>query len=128
MKEREATRKYLIELIAAMSLYLAAVCGSVFVAKRMDDGILRTLLLVTPVIPVVLAVWAVARQFRRMDEFVRLRSLESIAIAAAITMGLTLTYGFLESAGFPRLSMIWVFPVLCFTWGVHSGLRCALSR
>ncbi len=30
-------------------------------------------------------VWAIARQFRRMDEFVRLRSLESMAIGAAVT-------------------------------------------
>ena len=67
----------------------------------MDDGLARTLLLVTPIVPLLLAVWAIARHFRRMDEYLRLRSLEGIAIGAAVTAALTLTYGFLESAGFP---------------------------
>ncbi len=63
-----------------------------------------------------------------MDEFVRLRSLESIAVAAAVTAGLTFTYGFLESAGFPRLSMFWVWGIMGFTWGIHTCLRGFLSR
>ena len=128
MKEREANRKYFAELIGAMALYLSAVIGSVYFAKRMDDGVARTLLIVTPLIPVLLAVWAVARQFQRMDEFVRLRSLESIAIGAAVTIGFSVTYAFLESAGFPRLSMFWVAPVLCFAWGLHALLRSKFSR
>ena len=80
----------------------------------------RTLLLISPAIPVMLAVWAIARHFRRMDEFVRLRSLEGLAIAAAVTAGLSLTYGFLESAGFPKLSMFWVWGVMGLVWGAHS--------
>jgi hypothetical protein len=73
-------------------------------------------------------VWAIARHFRRMDEFVRMRSLESLAVAAAITAGLSLTYGFLESAGFPKLSMFWVWGVMGLVWGAHACLRCVLTR
>ena len=50
------------------------------------------------------AVWAIVRQFGRMDEFVRLRSLENFAIAAAVTACVSFTYGFLEGAGFPKLA------------------------
>ena len=128
MLERDANRKYRVEFGAAMVTYLAVLFGSVFIAKYMTPGVLRTALLLSPVIPVLLATWAVARHFRRMDEFVRLRSLESIAIAAAVTAGLSLTYGFLESAGFPKLSMFWVWPVMGLVWGVHACVRCSFNR
>lgn len=124
MLEREATRKYFWEMTLSMLLYVAVLTGSLFVAKRMDPSVLRTLIVISPTIPIFITVWVIARQFGRMDEFVRLRSLESIAIAAAVTAGLALTYGFLESAGFPRLSMFWVWGVMGLVWGVHSKLRC----
>jgi hypothetical protein len=128
MKEREANQKYRVELFSAMLAYLLVLVGSIMVAKPMEPGLTRTLLLVTPVIPLMLAVWAIARHFRRMDEFLRMRSLESLAIAAAITAGLSLTYGFLESAGFPKLSMFWVWGVMGLAWGAHACLRCVFAR
>ena len=120
MKEREANSRYRIELFSAMGLYMAVLFGSIALAKQMDPGVPRTVLLLTPMIPVLLAVWAIARQFARMDEFVRLRSLEGLAISAGVTAGLSLTYGFLESAGFPKISMFWVWPVMGATWGLYA--------
>jgi len=128
MLERETNRKYFYELFGALALYVIVLFGSILLSKRMDDGIARTLLLLTPGIPVLLAVWAVARHFRRVDEFVRLRSLESVAIAAAVTAGWTLTYGFLEGAGFPKLTMFAVWPVMGAVWGAHACLRNVLTR
>ena len=128
MLEREGRRKYHIELGASMVAYIIVLYGSLTLAKPMSEGILRTALLVAPMLPIVLSIWAIARQFRRMDEFVRLRTLESLAIAAAVTAGLSLTYGFLESAGFSRLSMFWVWPVMGFVWGAFHALRCVVSR
>jgi uncharacterized protein (DUF697 family) len=128
MLEREAKKKYRIELGGAMLLYMAVLFGSITLAKSMPEGLARTLLLLSPGIPVMLAVWAIARHFRRMDEFVRLRSLEGLAIAAAVTAGLTFTYGFLESAGFPKLSMFWVWSVMGGTWAVVTWVRCQVSR
>ena len=128
MKEQEGNRKYWLELFSAMLAYGLVLIGSITVAKPMEPGIARTLLLVTPAIPLMLAVWAIARHFRRMDEFLRLRSLEGLAIAAAITAGLSLTYGFLESAGFPKLSMFWVWGVMGTVWAAHTALRCLFSR
>jgi hypothetical protein len=128
MIERDIKRKYFQELGGALAIYVAVLFGSLTLAQGFDSGVARTLLLLTPLVPVVLGVWAVARQFRRMDEFVRLRSLESVAIAAAVTAGWTLTYGFLENAGFPKLSMFWVWPVMGLVWGLHSCLRMASNR
>ena len=52
------------------------------------------------------------------DFFIRKTTLEHIAIAAAITAGWTFTYGFLENAGYPRLSMFTVWPVMGAAWGL----------
>ena len=128
MKEREANRRYQLELGVAALLYSGVLIASLGLAKRMDTGWARTLLLLTPGLPVSLAVWAIARHFRRMDEFMRLRSLESLAVAAAITAGLSVTYGFLESAGFPKLSMFWVWGVMGVVWGAHACSRCLFTR
>ena len=123
MLEREAKRKYFWELGLSMVLYAVVLAVSLRVAEKMEDGVARTLVALAPAIPIFITVWVIARQFRRMDEFVRLRSLESIAVAAAVTAGLTFTYGFLESAGFPRLSMFWVWGIMGFAWGAHTCLR-----
>jgi hypothetical protein len=128
MLEREAKRRYLTEMAIVMAVYIATLTIAIRVGKAMDEGLVKTLVSVLPAIPVFLTVWVIARQFRRADEFVRLRSLESIAIAAGVTAGLTFTYGFLENVGYPRLSMFWVWGVMGFTWGTHACLRCLWSR
>ncbi len=128
MKEREVNSRYRAELFSAMSLYVVVLVASISLAREMPEGAARTVLLLAPMAPVALAVWAIARHFGRMDEFVRLRSLEALAIAAGVTAGLSLTYGFLESAGFPKLSMFWVWGVMGATWGLYALVRRALSR
>lgn len=124
MLERDAKRKYFREMTMVLVLYIATLVLSLRLAEGMDEGLARTLVLLTPAIPVFLAVWVIARGFRRMDEFVRLRSLESIAFAGAVTAGLTFTYGFLESAGYPRQSMFWVWGIFGMSWAAHTLLRC----
>jgi len=124
MREREARNRYLVELGAALLLYLAVLTGSIYLAKPMQPGLVRTLLVITPVIPVMLFFWAVARNFRRMDEFVRLRNLESMAISSGVVGAFSLTYGFFEMAGFPKLSMFWVWGILGFS---AFGVACVRS-
>jgi hypothetical protein len=114
VKESEAKRRYFLELGGSMALYVLAIAGPLSLAGSMEQGLARTLLLVAPAISVFVVVWVIARQFRRMDEFVRLRSLEGIAVAGAVTAGLALTYGLLETVGFPRLSMFWVWGSMGF--------------
>jgi hypothetical protein len=128
MLERDARRKYFWELGLSMALYAVVLVVSLRVAEKMEDSLARTLIALAPALPIFITVWVIARQFRRMDEFVRLRSLESIAVAAAVTAGLTFTYGFLEGAGFPRLSMFWVWGIMGSTWGIHTCLRGFFSR
>jgi hypothetical protein len=128
MKERDANRQYKVELFSAMALYIVVLFASITFGKPMAEGMVRTLLLLSPTIPLLLAVWAIARHVRRLDEFMRLRSLESLAVAAAVTAALSFSYGFLEGAGYPKLSMFWVWSVMGLVWGLHACLRCVFSR
>jgi len=128
MLEREAKRQYLIEMGATVALYLVTLVGSIRYGRALEPSTTRTLLLLTPVIPVLLMVWVLVRQFGRMDEFVRLRSLEAFSVAGAITAGLTFTYGFLETAGFPKISMFWVWGIMGISWGTVSCWRSLFKR
>ena len=128
MKEREVNNRYRVELFSAMVAYIGVLVGSIWLAKPMEDGLVRTLVLVSPVIPLLFAVWAIARHFGRMDEFMRLRSLEGLAVAAGVTAALSFTYGFLEGAGFPKISMFWVWGVMGVSWSLYTFLRCKFSR
>jgi hypothetical protein len=128
MREHAALRRYHWELGGALALYTAVLFGSITVAESMSPGFPRTLLVVTPAIPIAILIWVIARHFRRVDEYVRLRTLEDIGIAAAVTAGWTLTYGFLEGVGFPRLTMFWVWPVMGAVWFSVTRIRAVLSR
>jgi hypothetical protein len=128
MLERDANRKYFKELFGALAIYTVVLFGSLKFESSLTPGALRTALLLSPAIPIGLAIWAIARHFRRMDEFVRLRSLEMLSIAAAVTAGLSLTYGFMENAGFPRLSMFVVWPVMGGVWATLACVDRLLRR
>ena len=128
MREREATRKYLFEFGGSMALYLLVLFLSLRGAVYLEDGVGRTLVLLSPMIPIALALWAYVRQLGRVDEFVRLRNLQSLALAGGITGGFALTWGFLENAGFPRLSMFSVWMVFGASWAAMSVAQSLFCR
>jgi len=126
MGERQKNQQYFRELGGAIGLYALVLIGALQFGPTLAPGLLQTAVLLSPALPLMLAIWAVVRQVHRVDEFIRKTTLEQLAIAAAITAGWTFTYGFLENAGFPRLSMFTVWPVMGAAWGALSlldGLR-----
>jgi hypothetical protein len=128
MREKEVAKVYFKELSLSMVVYVVLLIGGLLLSKRMENGALRTAVLVMPMIGFLLAIWAIARQVRRMDEYMRILALESFAIAAAVTAALSFTYGFLETAGYPRLSMFWVWSVMGGTWAVVALVRNTCVR
>ena len=109
-------QRYLLEFGAAMTLYMIVLWISVHHLEGVPSGVAHYALGLLPMIGVVLAIWAIIRHHQRVDEYIRKRTLEYLAISAAVTAGWTLTYGFLETAGFPRLSMFYVWPVMGAVW------------
>ncbi len=126
--ERKTTRLYLRELFGSLAIYVALLLPSIVYGRKMDAGMLKTLLLASPMLGFLLAVWAMARQVRRMDEYARMVLLENIALAAAITAGATFTYGFLETSGYPLVSMFSVWMLLCGSFGLVCGVRALAQR
>ena len=128
MHEKRINRIYLREFFGAMLVYMVLLVVAAKLGRPMADGLGRTVVLASPMAGVLLVIWAIARHFRRVDEFIRLYTLENMAIAAAVTSGLTFTYGFLENAGYPSLSMFIVLPLMCGTWGLVTCLRGLANR
>lgn len=126
--QQRINRAYLIELGGSLAVYMVLLFAAIHFGRPLPEGTARSLVLVSPMVGFVLMLWTIARHFNRIDEYMRLRLLENIAIAAGITAGLTFTYGFLETAGLPRISMFTVWVVLCGSTGVVQMLRKVLNR
>lgn len=128
MHEEKVRRAYNREFLGAMTVYVVMLTASIRFGRGMDEGVLRTVILASPMIGFMLVLWAVARQFQRIDEYLRQSMLENLAVAAAVTAGLSFTYGFLETAGFPKLTMFAVWPVMGAAWGLMTMIRCRIER
>ena len=72
--------------------------------------------------------WAVVRQMRRLDEMWFRIQLEAMAFAFLVTVVLSFSYGFLENAGLPRLSMFAVWPVMSAGWIIGSRIAARHYR
>lgn len=114
--------------MVAIAVYIVLLVGAIRLARPMDEGVLRTLALVSPMIGFGLMIRAIIRFVARIDEYQRMRMLETFSIAMAITGAVTFTYGFLETAGFPKISMFAVWMVMGVSWGVVGGVRRLLDR
>ena len=127
MTQQTKNRRYYLELGGAMFLYAIVLSAVLHYGQMLEHGVLQVAIYLCPMLPIGIAVWAIVRQIRRSDEFIRKTTLEHIAIAAAVTAVLTFTYGFLENAGLPRLSMFTVWPVMAGAW-VIAGMASGLCR
>ena len=60
------------------------------------------------------------RRLNAMDEMGRKIQLDALAVAFVCTALTTFSYGFLETAGFPRLSAFMVWPIMGGVWCVAT--------
>ena len=122
-KEKKDAKTYLNELGLSILIYMVVLVGSITIAKPMENGWLRTLIVLTPTIPAFGAFWAIIRHFRRMDEYMRVWILEIIALAGGITAFFSFSYGFLEGMGYPKLSGFIVYGIFMGSWLVITFTR-----
>ena len=128
MHEKRVARAYRYELWTAIAVYVVLLAGSIRYGRPLADGPLRTIALLAPMIGFGLMIRAIARHVARIDEYQRLRLLEGVALAFAITAAVTFSYGFLETAGFPKLSMFSVWMVMCTSWGIANVMLALHAR
>jgi len=128
MHEQRVARAYRAELFMAIAVYVVLLLASIRYGRPLPDGALRTAVLLAPMIGFGLMIRAIARHVRRIDEYQRLRLLEGLALAFAITGAVTFSYGFLETAGYPKLSMFSVWMVMGASWGAVCIVRALQAR
>jgi O-antigen/teichoic acid export membrane protein len=119
MSPASASRAYAREFSIAMAAYVVAVLITVKLTPSIDPAF-RALFVLIPLIPSAFVLRAYLRFLGRMDELGRRIQLEALAIGFAAAGMLTFAYGFLENAGFPQLSYVFVFPLMIFLWGIGS--------
>lgn len=116
----QAGKRYNIQMLLTMAVgYPIFLFGAITIIKRFPDAWWVPLVALVPMIPVFFGLGVFLRFLNRLDELQRRIQLNALAIAAGGTGLTTMTYGFLESlAGFPSISWIWVWPILCIFWVV----------
>ena len=121
MSQAAASRAYAREFFTAMAAYVVAVLVTVKLTPDIDP-VLRVPFVLIPLIPSAFALRAYLRYLGRMDELGRRIQLEALAIGFGAAGMLTFAYGFLENAGFPQLSYVFVFPLMIFLWGIGGAI------
>jgi len=115
--ERKSTRRYRIEIAAATFAYVALLEVSV---RNVDHaaGALKVALALLPMLGVLAMSIAFVRFTLRQDEFQRQTIFLSAAIAALVCGLVTMSLGFLENAGGPRIDLIFVWPMILGAFGI----------
>lgn len=120
-------RRYVIELMSTIILYgLVLVAVNLAARHGMVPAGWEVPVALLPMLPCMATAFVILRHIRRVDEFQRRIQFEAVAFAFVGTALLSLTYGFLEGQGFPRLSMFSVWPLMGGLWAV--GLFISLRR
>lgn len=128
MNDAQKQRLYTQELGCGIAAYAAVLIATLTWGTGLAPGVLQTAVFLLPMLPFLWIAVAIIRHLRRVDEYIRQTTLEHIAIAAAVTAAWTFSYGFLENAGYPKLSMFTVWPVMGAVWGVVACMHRLRNR
>ena len=118
-----ASRRYLRAIWPAMIAFALLLFASLrWIRAGLDSVPLRAAVAVLPLLPLLFFVRAALRYLREIDELQRRIETESIGIASLLVSLLYFAGGLLEKAKVLQLDagavMIWVFPLLCATYGI----------
>ncbi|WP_449652916.1 hypothetical protein [Thermomonas sp.] len=114
--------RYLREFLPAMAAYVLTLFLSIWLLKRVEEPGLRALLALLPVPAIGMALRAIIRYIRDVDELQQRIELEAVSFAAAFVSMSYIAGGFLQLAkviDIPSgVAMIWVFPMICASYGL----------
>jgi hypothetical protein len=123
MKLNDVNKQYFIEFGTAMMGYVLILIPAIWVSENwLAESGWRYAVVVLPVMPLLLALRAYMRWLGRIDELQQRIQIQAIGFAAGATGILTFALGLLETAGFPRVPLLWVFPIMIFLWGIATGV------
>ena len=115
-------RRYTRELMLAMGAYVLVLLGSVWLLRHVEAPALRALVALAPLPPIAAALRAIVRYIRDADEMQQRIELEAVCVATALVSLLYMAGGFLQAAKVidvpAAAAMIWMFPLVCVTYGL----------
>ncbi len=122
---RPIQKRYQREFAIAMFGYVVVLFGSIWLLKTHGAGFalwFRSLLALLPVLPISFVARAITRSIRASDELERQVALEAAGIAGLLVGVGFFSVGLLAAAKVIALEgsavAIWVFPILCGTYGL----------
>ena len=126
-----ASREYRRRMLPAMLVYMAVVFASSWLLKHYVQPLpLRALIAISPALPIIFVMRAFLRYLRSIDEMQRRIEMEAIGVSALFVSQAYLVGGFLQIGkviAVPAdVAMIWVFPLMCLSYGI--GKFIALRR
>lgn len=122
MSQKQVMRRYMRELLIAMSVYIIILIASISILERTElPKFWQVIITLLPAIPVAVVILAIMRMLIDSDELQQRIQLFATAFSAALTGFITFSYGFLENVGFPKFSTFLVFPMLILFWGLSLG-------
>ena len=117
-----AARAYTLQFSAAMGAYVVAVIASLSALNAYPHAPWRAAVALIPVLPAAFGLLAFLRFLSRMDELQQRIQLTAIGFSFGATAILTFAYGFLQLAGLPALSWIYILPAMVILWGIGSAI------
>jgi hypothetical protein len=112
-------RRATLGILFGQWAYWCTLAMAAWTYMHIPPGTIRTMIVLTPLLPALLIVAIAYWMYQACDEFIRLRILRCLVLTAAIVAFGTLGYFFLELFGAPRLSMV---VVNLFGWSVFNLL------
>ncbi|HEX7915012.1 hypothetical protein [Rudaea sp.] len=112
-----------LRVFAAMAVYVVLLLILLPHARRAEDSLLRLVYALLPVLPLLYVVWLLGRRIWQADELEQRTHLIGLGVASAVVGVFSLIGGFLAITKAlpqeaPALLLIWVFPILLFSYGL----------
>ncbi|PNS08748.1 hypothetical protein [Solilutibacter silvestris] len=128
-----ANRDYRRQMWPAMLVYVLAVFASTWLLKNSVQLLpLRALIAAAPALPIFFVMRAFLRYLRSIDEMQRRIEMEAIGVAALFVSQLYLLGGFLQLGKVidvpSGVAMIWVFPLMCLSYGIGKFIAVRRYR
>ncbi len=122
---RFSRREYRLKTFALMAVYIALMLVVWPQARHAASLPWKVMLSLGPVVPVVLVIGLMMKRVLHSDELEQRVHLLALSAASGLVGVLSLVGGFLRASGalaFDGDILIWVFPVLCVSYGVARWL------
>jgi hypothetical protein len=109
-------------VVLSMLAYAVVLVLSIRFLQTHADSVWKIPIAVAPAVPVAFLVAAGVRNVRRLDEFHQRKTLETLAFAYPTMIVGSISYGFLQNAGFPDVNWMYVGVCMFALFGVGQIL------